>query len=83
MSTTQEKIFLVYDKECPACHYYCQLVRIREDIGELILIDAREDSDIMKEVTGRGWDIDQGMVLKVKNKRQSSILIYSSHQQHK
>ena len=58
-------IILIYDKECPACDNYCQVVRIREDIGELILQDAREPSAVMDEITALGWDIDQGMVLKM------------------
>lgn len=61
----QPIIQLIYDTECPACDYYCHMVRIREDVGELQLIDAREDSAAMHEVTQRGLDIDQGIVLIV------------------
>lgn len=64
---TDEKILLVYDKECPACNYYCQMVRIRESVGELKLVDAREPSEVMDEITAAGLDIDQGMVLKMGN----------------
>jgi len=58
-------IFLVYDKECPACDLYCKLVRIRESIGNLVLVDARNPSSFMDEITAAGLDIDQGMVLIV------------------
>ncbi len=58
-------IFLVYDKECPACNYYCTLVRIRETVGNLVLVDAREPSSLMDEITAAELDIDQGMVLIV------------------
>lgn len=58
-------ITLVYDKECPLCDNYCRLVRIREELGELVIINAREPSEIISEVTALGWDIDQGMVLKI------------------
>ena len=61
----QGKILLVYDKECPACNMYCQIVRIRETVGELVIVDARENSEIMEEITTQGLDIDQGMVLKM------------------
>ncbi len=61
----REKILLVYDKECPACDNYCQVVRIRRDVGNLIIVDARENSEILKEITSQGLDIDQGMVLKM------------------
>ena len=60
---TREEIFLIYDKECPACNNYCQVVRIRKSVGDLKIIDAREKSEVMDEITRKGLDIDQGMVL--------------------
>lgn len=60
-----KEILLVYDKECPACNNYCLWVRIRKSVGELKLVDAREPSAIMDEITATGLDIDQGMVLKM------------------
>lgn len=63
-SVNQADILLVYDKQCPLCDNYCQLVRVRESAGKLVLVDAREDSAIMQEITAAGLDIDQGMVLK-------------------
>ena len=62
---TREEILLIYDKECPACNNYCQVVRIRESVGNLKIIDAREKSEVMDEITRKGLDIDQGMVLKM------------------
>ncbi|NKB35874.1 MAG: DUF393 domain-containing protein [Gammaproteobacteria bacterium] len=62
---SRDEILLVYDKECPACNNYCQVVRIREDVGDLKIVDAREDSAIRNEITDMGLDIDQGMVLKM------------------
>nr|WP_010131317.1 DCC1-like thiol-disulfide oxidoreductase family protein [Microbulbifer agarilyticus] len=61
----KQEILLLYDQQCPMCDYYCNLVHIREDLGNLKLIDARADSALLSEVTQRGLDIDQGMVLKV------------------
>lgn len=63
-----EEILLIYDKECPACDNYCKIVRIRESVGELKIIDARENSEVMQEITNLGLDIDQGMVLKMGDK---------------
>lgn len=60
-----KEILLVYDKECPACNRYGRLLRIRESVGELHLVNAREPSDIMDEITASGYDIDRGMVLKM------------------
>jgi predicted DCC family thiol-disulfide oxidoreductase YuxK len=62
---TREEILLVYDKQCPVCDNYCRMVRIRESVGDLKLVDARELSAVMDEITAQGLDIDQGMVLKM------------------
>jgi predicted DCC family thiol-disulfide oxidoreductase YuxK len=59
------EILLVYDGECPLCNAYCKVARIRESLGTLKLIDARESSDVRDEMTAKGLDIDQGMALKV------------------
>ncbi len=61
----REAILLVYDKECPVCDNYCRLVQVEESAGDLKLIDARESSDVLDEITALGLDIDQGMVLKM------------------
>jgi predicted DCC family thiol-disulfide oxidoreductase YuxK len=65
MAVGEKPILLVYDKQCPACDYYCNLVRIRESAGRLVLINARDGGPIMDEITAAGLDIDQGMVVKV------------------
>jgi predicted DCC family thiol-disulfide oxidoreductase YuxK len=61
----REEILLVYDVECPACNAYCQIVRIKQSVGDLRIVDARENSEVMNEITAQGLDIDQGMVLKM------------------
>ncbi len=60
-----EEIVLVYDGECPACHAYSQIVRIRQSVGKLRLVDARESSDLLEAITALGMDMNQGMILKV------------------
>ncbi len=62
---TKTPILLVYDTGCPACHFYCQLVRIRQSVGELQLVDARSGHPVMAQISAAGLDIDQGMVLKL------------------
>jgi len=61
----KQQLSLVYDKQCPACDYYCQLVRINETVASLTLIDARQNDPIMEKITAQGFDIDQGMVLVI------------------
>ena len=74
---SKPEILLVYDKECPACNVYCQIIRIRETVGDLKIIDAREKSEVLDEITARGLDIDQGMVLKMEGQ-----LYYGSDAMH-
>ncbi len=55
----------MYDKQCPVCDAYCRMVGIREAVGTLRLVNARDAGAIMDEITAKGLDIDQGMVLKI------------------
>lgn len=64
---TGREILLVYDKECPVCDAYCRMARIRETLGTLRLVNARDGGPLLDAITARGWDIDQGMVLKVED----------------
>lgn len=60
-----DSIELVYDDECPVCRYYSRRMGVAPAEGELCRINAREQSDVMNDITEAGLDIDQGMVLKV------------------
>lgn len=61
------EIHLVYDRECPVCEAYCRMIRIREAAGVLRLVNARDAGEVMDEITAKGFDIDEGMVLKIGN----------------
>lgn len=56
---------LVYDGQCPMCRQYVRVQRIRRDLGELELIDAREDSAARDELTRLGIDLDEGFALQI------------------
>lgn len=64
-ATSSGKAWLVYDGECPFCSSYVKLVRIRESIGQLHLLDARTTHPVVDEVQEAGFDLDLGMVLKI------------------
>ena len=64
MSNSRD-IDVVYDKECPVCDYYCERIDVQQSAGILRRINARDDSDIMDEITARGIDIDEGMVVRI------------------
>ena len=61
LDSAQDAI-LVYDGECPFCSHYARLVRVQERLS-LQLVDARSGSEIVKRVTKRGLDLNEGFVL--------------------
>ena len=55
---------IIYDGECPFCTAYVRLSRLRESVGPVTLIDARQGGAVVDAVRRAGYDLDQGMVLK-------------------
>jgi len=68
-----EKIHVVYDRQCPICHLYCELAQSSSqrraknapDGPAVELLDAREHSELMQRITHLGLDIDEGMVVEI------------------
>ncbi len=60
-----EELLLIYDGECPFCSRYVQLLRLRETVGSLRLINARSSDPEVDVVRQLGYVIDEGMVLKM------------------
>ena len=58
----------MYDGECPFCSQYVKLVRIRDSIGGLKLLNARDGGPQYDEVLRAGLDLDEGMVLKLNDR---------------
>ncbi|WP_354695546.1 DCC1-like thiol-disulfide oxidoreductase family protein [Elongatibacter sediminis] len=55
---------LIYDGECPFCSAYVRLMKLREAVGEVVLVNARLGGPLVDEVFRAGLDLDEGMVLK-------------------
>ena len=62
MSDKTTTAWLIYDGECPFCLKYTQLLNIKEKVGDLILINARNGGEIVERVKAVPYDLDQGMV---------------------
>ena len=58
-------ITFIYDGECPLCRNAAMALRIKKDYGALELLNAREagDTPLMREISARGLDLDEGMVI--------------------
>ena len=67
MSAPVENVWFVYDGQCPLCLMGATHFRIRQAVGNLNLLDAREYSNhpIMHEVNSRGLNLDDGMAIKL------------------
>jgi len=57
--------YLIYDGDCPFCSRYARLTRLRETLGELQLINARDGGSQVDEALALGLRLDEGMVLQV------------------
>ena len=64
-SPQPDKNWLMYDGECPFCSRYVELVRIRDAIGPIRFINARDGDPEVDEIIQAGLDLDEGMVLKL------------------
>ncbi|KMW56556.1 hypothetical protein AIOL_001510 [Candidatus Rhodobacter oscarellae] len=54
---------IVYDGECPFCSRYVAMVRLREAVKEVELVDARSDHPVVATVREAGYDLNDGMAL--------------------
>jgi predicted DCC family thiol-disulfide oxidoreductase YuxK len=63
--TKEPEVLIVYDGQCPFCSRYVKLVRLRESLGQVRLVDAREGGPIVEELQRAGVDLDEGMALKL------------------
>ncbi len=66
---TKNDVWFVYDGHCPVCTMAAQALRIKQAVGNLHLVNAREDKEhpILDEIKDRHLDLDEGMVLKYQN----------------
>jgi len=67
MRTPQQTIYLIYDGDCPICSRSALAVKLKEAVGSLQLINAREQHPLVAEVQTQNFDLNQGMVVKYQN----------------
>jgi predicted DCC family thiol-disulfide oxidoreductase YuxK len=63
MTNPLQETSIVYDGECPFCSRYVSLLRIRDAIGPVALVDARNGGPVVAELRSLGYNLDAGMVL--------------------
>ncbi|ESQ74232.1 DCC1-like thiol-disulfide oxidoreductase family protein [Asticcacaulis sp. AC402] len=68
--TEGQPIQLVYDGDCPFCTASAHMVRIKQAVGSLQILNAREigDTPLMVQIAAHGFDLNQGIVVKFENR---------------
>jgi predicted DCC family thiol-disulfide oxidoreductase YuxK len=54
---------IVYDGDCPVCRNYVRFLRIKETVGTVTLLDARDGGPLVDQLMQQGVDLDDGMAL--------------------
>ena len=65
----KEAVWFVYDGQCPLCLMGATHFKVKEAVGTLHLLNARENPDhpIMQEINRLQLNLDQGMIIKFKD----------------
>lgn len=66
MTAEKESAQLCYDGDCPVCSLYSRKARLAD--GELLRVNAREQCELIDEISAAGYDLDEGMILKLGDK---------------
>ncbi|CDZ77365.1 hypothetical protein BN59_01648 [Legionella massiliensis] len=59
----QTTLYVIYDGECYFCNHTAKALKIKEAVGELVLINARENHELINEALRQGFDINEGIVV--------------------
>jgi predicted DCC family thiol-disulfide oxidoreductase YuxK len=55
--------WIIYDGECPFCTNYIKLARLKQSIGPVRLINARQGGPEVDFVKAQNLDLDEGMAM--------------------
>lgn len=57
--------YLIYDGECPLCRHYARYLEIRQNLGGLRLVNARDGGPLVQEIRDLPHNLQEGMALKL------------------
>ncbi len=60
---SDDPMLIVYDGECPFCSAYVSMLRLKDAVGAVELVDARTDHPVVQFLFDEGYDLDEGMAL--------------------
>jgi predicted DCC family thiol-disulfide oxidoreductase YuxK len=65
---SDDAALIVYDGDCIFCQNYVRLVRLRDAVGKVELLDARSGDPRVARYWRDGYDLNQGMLFVYKGK---------------
>jgi predicted DCC family thiol-disulfide oxidoreductase YuxK len=63
-SERDNEIYLIYDDDCLLCRQSAKALRLKKAVGQLATINARTDHPLVKEVMKKGYDLNEGIIIK-------------------
>jgi len=66
--SAKNELVIVYDGDCPFCSRYVDLVRLRDTVGPVRLVNARSGAAEAIELQQGGYDLNVGMVARYQNR---------------
>lgn len=60
--TDRAPSLIIYDGDCIFCQNYVRLLKLKQAIGPVELIDARSDDHRVKQYWQDGYDLNEGML---------------------
>ncbi len=61
-------IYLIYDHECLLCRHTAKALRLKKAAGKLTTINARTDHMLVKIAIQKGYDLNEGILVKFNNR---------------
>ena len=58
----EPKAVVIYDGECIFCSNYVKLLKLRETVGKVDLVDARSEDPRVALYWAEGYDLNEGMI---------------------
>ncbi|MFN3230947.1 MAG: thiol-disulfide oxidoreductase DCC family protein [Alphaproteobacteria bacterium] len=58
-----EPAYIVYDGDCPFCTRYVKMLRLRDAMGPVELVNARTEHPVVDMLKAEDVDLDEGMAL--------------------
>jgi len=64
VDAASDRLTIIYDGQCPFCGAYAKLYAVRANAGDLSMVNARDNPDLVSALRAQGMEINDGMVVR-------------------